>query len=168
MQQQLLERERRIRELEAQLAAVAPVQSMRVPQKDTSQTEPRVEPVQEPESLHSYTTWEQFAALVRRNRSRLIEIVKDWSASERATLPPLLATYLEEKPDVFDETLTWISPNLLKAALSRLTFTVQGVPGCRFVSLEYLGKDSEQWLFADGENRLIPLSSRDGFAIGCF
>jgi hypothetical protein len=95
-------------------------------------------------------------------------IVKHWSASERATLPLLLAGYLEEKPDDFDETLNWTPFNLFKAALLHLTFAVQGIPGCRFVSLEYSGKDFEQWIFADKENRLIPLFGREGFAVESF
>lgn len=167
MERQLIAARSRVAELEMQMAQKTPPQSESNQQPEpTPQPETKIAP--DSDNLHSCITWEQISAAVGRDRSRLLGIVQHWSASERATLPPLLATYLEEKPDAFDETLDWTPFNLFKAALVHLTFTVQGIPGCRFVSLEYPSKDCELWLFADGENRLIPLSSRESFAVECF
>lgn len=172
MQRQIIERDRRIAELEAQLDSKVQTQNMAnndagSPEQESAPA-PTAEPQPDSEPLHAYTEWESFATAVGFDRSRFIGVVKHWSSSERATLPPLLAAYLEAHPGAFDETLSWVSPNLLKAALSRLTFTVQSIPGCRFLSLEYLGRDCEQWIFEDRNHRLIPLSSRQDFAIECF
>ena len=36
---------------------------------------------------------------------------------------------------------------------------------CRFVSVEYPGTKSEQWIFADVNNKLFPIFGRNEFAI---
>lgn len=95
MQKQILERDRRISYLEQLLAQHG---------QRTQKQEPELPKI----FLFPSTTWEYFALLCGHNRFLLWGAIKDWSASERAKLPPLLAAHLEEKPDSLNEVLAWV------------------------------------------------------------
>lgn len=156
IEKQLIDRDRRISDLESLLA---------------HQAQPRQEQKHEPRPkifLFSSTTWKDFAYMVGHNSSRLCAAVADWSASERAKLPPLLAAYLEENPNALDEVISWVPDQLARPAMHDLSFVVHSKTGCKFVSFEYLNKENEQWMFADKDNKLIPVLGRTGFAIEQF
>ena len=130
-------------------------------------------------TLSVLQNWEEFAEQVGRNRNRLLKLVKEWVPEQRQKLTELLATHLRSNPDALREVAGWVSGNLLKAALSQLSFVIKKMgdpdeltddPGidyihCRFVSVEYPGTKNEQWIFADVNNRLFPIFSRHEFAI---
>lgn len=123
--------------------------------------------------------WQEFAEQVGRDRNRLLKLVKEWTPEQRQKLSELLATHLRSNPDALSKVVGWVTGNLLKAALRQLSFVVQkiGDPDnltdnphvdyirCRFLSVEYLGTKYEQWVFADVNNRLLPIFGRHEFAI---
>lgn len=127
-------------------------------------------------------TWEEFADKVGCERNCLLKLVKEWTPQQRQKLSELLATHLQSSPEYLNEVIGWVNGNLLKAALSQLSFTVQKIGGshnliddpeiehirCRFVSVEYPGTKHEQWIFADVNNKLYPGFGREEFAILTF
>lgn len=123
-------------------------------------------------------TWSDVAAAVGCNRNQLLKIVKPWTLEQRQALVKPLSAYLETEPNALDQ-ITWIPKNLLDKALSTLSFKVRIIGGannladepeieyihnCAFVSLEYPGSRSEQWIFRDN-NKLYPIFGRDEFEI---
>ena len=152
------ERDRRIAELEARLARVESAQTV-----EQAEVAPQVTP--QPETLQN---WEEFAQSVQSDRPTLLKTVKDWTPEQRQQLPVLLSGHLEENPSKLDEVMRWVPEKLLKAALANLSFDVQKITGCRFVSLEHLNTRNEQWIFANATNELYLVFGRDDFAIAQF
>lgn len=129
--------------------------------------------------LEQAQTWEDITAAVGCDRNQLLKIVKPWTLEQRQALVKPLSIYLEREPNALDH-ITWIPKNLLDKALSTLSFKVRIIGGannladepiieyihnCAFVSLEYPGTRSEQWIFRDSSNKLYPIFGRDEFEI---
>lgn len=164
------ERDRRIAELEARLAQVESAQIVEQEgglRGDSPRNMPEVAPqvTPQPETLQN---WEEFAQSVQSDRSTLLKTVKDWTPEQRQQLPVLLSGHLEENPSKLNEVIRWVPEKLLKAALANLSFDVQKITGCRFVSLEHLNTRNEQWIFANATNELYLVFGRDDFAIAQF
>lgn len=124
-------------------------------------------------------TWEEVAATVGCDRQQFLKTVKNWTLEQRQALVKPLSVYLETEANALEH-ITWIPKNLLDKALSTLSFKVRILGGannladepeieyidnCSFVSLEYLGTRSEQWIFRDSNNKLYPVFGRDEFEI---
>jgi hypothetical protein len=124
-------------------------------------------------------TWSDIAAAVECDRHELLKIVKSWTLEQRQALVKPLSVYLEIEPNALEH-IAWIPKNLLDKALSTLSFKVRIIGGannladepeieyihnCSFVSLEYPGTRSEQWIFRDTNNKLYPIFGRDEFEI---
>lgn len=108
-----------------------------------------------------------------------MKTVKPWTLEQRQALVKPLSVYLEREPNALNH-ITWTSKNLLDKALSTLSFKVRIIGGannlvdepeieyihnCAFVSLEYPGTRSEQWIFRDTNNKLYSVFGRDEFEI---
>ena len=128
----------------------------------------------------AFSSWEEMAAFVKRDRSQLLNLAASWSHEERTLAVELLSAHLEVCPTALKVELQWVPKHLLNKALSPLSFTLQRiggpnnlfdepkieyVRGCRFVSLEYPGTRNEQWIFADRDNKLYPVFDMDEFEI---
>jgi hypothetical protein len=121
--------------------------------------------------LDQNQTWSEVAATVGYDRHELLRIVKPWTLEQRQALVKPLSVYLEIEPNALEH-IAWIPKNLLDKALSTLSFKVRIIGGannladepeieyihnCAFVSLEYPGTRSEQWIFRDSNNKLYPI-----------
>lgn len=141
--------------------------------------------------LEQPQTWEEVAAAVgydarsacpQGHRNQLLKNVKNWTLEQRQVLVKLLSAYLEREPNALEH-IAWIPKNLLDKALSTLSFKLRKIGGynnlvdepkieyihnCSFVSLEYPGTRSEQWIFRGSDNKLYPIFGRDEFEIEIF
>lgn len=129
--------------------------------------------------LKQAQTWEDVAAAMGCDRQQFLKTVKNWTLEQRQALVKPLSVYLETEANALEH-ITWIPKNLLDKALSTLSFKVRILGGannladepeieyidnCSFVSLEYPGIRSEQWIFRDSNNKLYPVFGRDKFEI---
>lgn len=148
-------------------------------EQDDVQEQNNPDQLTRPFLLEQAQTWSDIATAVECDRNQLLKTVKPWALEQRQALVKPLSVYLEREPNALDQ-ITWIPKNLLDKALLTLSFKVRVLGGannlvdepeieyiknCSFVSLEYPGTRSEQWIFRDSNNKLYPIFGRDEFEI---
>jgi hypothetical protein len=115
------------------------------------------------------TTWVELTRAIASNGEKLKQAARVMTNTQRRAVADLLADHLCSNPDNL-KGLTWIPDNLRLAVLKRLTFTIRRIggeriedarmdliAGCKFVSVNYLGKHHEQWIFQTPDGTHIPV-----------
>lgn len=164
-QRQIMERDRRIADLEAQIQSLS----------ETATVEAESETVP--------STWVEVEESVNRDQTKLLETVETWSAEDKAKLPQLLCEFLETKPQALERVSSWVPEKLLSSSLNKLSFVVQKITGennlvdepqleriygCRFVSLHNFGNRWEHWIFCSPDGKNFSVFGRDEFEIEAF
>ena len=164
-QRQIMERDRRIAELEAQIQSLS--QTVTV----------------EAESEKVPSTWVEVEESVNRDQTKLLETVETWSDEDKAKLPQLLSSFLETEPQALERVSSWVPEKLLSSSLKHLSFVVQKITGennlldeprlehiygCRFVSLQNFGNRWEHWIFSSPDGKNFSVFGRDEFEIEAF
>jgi len=132
--------------------------------------------------LRQAQTWEEVMLVVGCNRTVLLNSVKNWALEQKQVLVRLLSQYLEREASALAQ-IDWIPKNLLQKALSTLSFKLRKIGGadnlmdepeieyicnCSFVSIEYPGTRSEQWMFRDSNHKLYPVFDREELEVHGF
>ena len=164
-QRQIMERDRRIAELEAQIQSLSETVTV------------------EAESEKVPSTWVEVEESVNRDQTKLLETVETWSDEDKAKLPQLLSSFLETEPQALERVSSWVPEKLLSSALKHLSFVVQKITGennlldeprleriydCRFVSLQNFGNRWEHWIFCSPDGKNFSVFGRDEFEIEAF
>ncbi len=111
----------------------------------------------------------ELSEAIASDGEKLKQAARVMTNQQRRQIAELLADYLCSNPTVLSQ-LAWVPDNLRSTVLKRLSFTIRRIGGeniedahlekiaeCKFVSVSYLGRKYEQWLFQTPKGENIPV-----------